>query len=84
MRAVADLGLFDRVARHRKIFFKVSWVNYDSLRKGTLNLLPPSEQLGDWRRDYEAMREGMFFEEPPSFDEVLTVIRQFEEAFNRV
>lgn len=78
------MGLFDRVARHREIFFKVSWVKYDTLRKGTLNLLPPSEQLSDWRRDYEAMREGMFFEEPPSFDEVLTVIRQFEEAFNRL
>ena len=83
-RAVADLGLFDRVARHREIFFKASWVKYDTLRKGTLHLLPPSEQLSDWRRDYEAMREGMFFEEPPSFDEVLTVIRQFEEGFNRV
>ena len=82
-KAVADLELFDRVARHRKSFFKVGWVNYDSLRKGTLNLLPTPEQMSDWRRDYEAMREGMFFEEPPPFDEVLTVIRQFEEAFNR-
>ncbi|MBU2027737.1 MAG: nucleotidyl transferase AbiEii/AbiGii toxin family protein [Proteobacteria bacterium] len=82
-KAVADLKLFDRVARHRESFFKVGWVNYDSLRKGTLNLLPAPEQMNDWRRDYEAMREGMFFEEPPSFDEVLTVIRQFEEAFNR-
>jgi len=83
-QAVANLELFDRVARHREIFFKVSWVNYDSLRKGTLNLLPTPKQMSDWRRDYEAMRKEMFFEEPPSFDEVLIVIRQFEEAFNRL
>jgi len=83
-KAAANLELFDRVARHREIFFKVGWVNYDTLRKGTLRLLPPPEQVSDWQRDYEAMREAMFFEEPPSFDEVLTVIRQFEEAFNRV
>jgi hypothetical protein len=51
-------------------------------REGFLGLLPPPEQIIDWRRDYEAMRKEMFFDEPPSFDEVLAVIRQFEEKFN--
>ena len=83
-QAVADPELFSRVARHRQIFFKVRWVNYDTLRKGTLRLLPSLEQITDWRRDYESMRKEMFFDEPPSFDEVLAVIRQFEEAFNRL
>lgn len=82
-QAIADPELFDRVARHRQIFFKVSWVNYDTLGKGTLRLLPPPEHLSGWRRDYEAMREEMFFDEPPSFDEVLAVIKEFEEEFNR-
>ncbi len=82
-QAIADPELFDRIARHRQIFFKVSWVNYDTLGKGTLRLLPPPEHLNGWRRDYEAMREEMFFDEPPSFDEVLAVIKGFEEEFNR-
>jgi hypothetical protein len=83
-QAITDPELFSRVARHRQIFFKVRWVNYDTLRKGTLRLLPLTEQLSDWRRDYEAMRKEMFFDEPPPFDEVLAVIKQFEEAFNRL
>gem|GEM_PF-2251675 len=29
------------------------------------------------------MRGEMFFDEPPSFDDVLAVIKEFEEAFNR-
>ena len=82
-QATTDPELFGRVARHRQIFFKISWVDYDTLRKGSLRLLPSLVHLSDWRRDYEAMREEMFFDEPPSFDEVLTVIKQFEEAFNR-
>jgi hypothetical protein len=81
-RATTDLELFDRVARHRQIFFKISWVNYDTLRKGTLRLLPPPAQFSDWRRDYEAMRMEMFFDEPPTFDEIMTLIRKFEEEFN--
>jgi hypothetical protein len=83
-QATTDPELFNRVARHRQIFFKIRWVNYNTLRKGTLSLLPPLAQLNDWRRDYEAMRKEMFFDEPPSFDEVLAVIRQFEEAFNHL
>jgi hypothetical protein len=83
-QAITDPELFNRVARHRQIFFKIRWVNYDTLRKGTLRLLPPPEQLNGWRGDYEAMRKEMFFDEPPSFDEVLAVIQQFEEAFNHL
>jgi hypothetical protein len=46
-------------------------------------VLPVPEQLVDWRRDYEAMREEMFYDEPPPFDAVLATLRQFEEEFNR-
>ena len=82
-QAANDPELFNRVARHRKVFFKVGWVDYDTLRPGSLRLVPPPEQEGGWRRDYEAMQGEMFFDEPPSFDEVLEVIKRFEEVFNR-
>jgi hypothetical protein len=82
--AMGDLDLFDGVLRHRQIFFRQTWVDYETLRKGTLRVLPAQEQLSEWRRDYEAMREEMFFGEPPLFDEVMEVVRQFEEEFNRL
>jgi hypothetical protein len=80
---VASPDLFDRIARHRQAFFAQSWVDYSTISKGKLRLLPIPEQLSDWRRDYEAMRQEMFFDEPPAFTEVLLVIQQFEEEFNR-
>ena len=39
-QATIDPELFGRVARHRQIFFKVNWVNYGTLRKGSLRLPP--------------------------------------------
>ena len=81
-QAIADADLFDRVARHRQIYFKQSWVNYDTLRKGSLRITPRPQQLADWRRDYEAMRKEMFFEEPPTFDAIMKTVRQFEEEIN--
>jgi hypothetical protein len=82
-QAISNMDLFDKVSRHRQVFFRQSWVDYETLRKGSLRVLPLPEQLGDWRRDYESMRVEMFFDEPPLFDEMLAVIRQFEEDFNR-
>lgn len=66
------------------MFFKKSWVNYDTLRKGQLRLLPEVNQIGEWQRDYEAMRSEMFFDEPPIFAEILRVVKKFESAFNEL
>jgi hypothetical protein len=81
-QAMADLELFEHCAEHRQVFFKQSWVDYSTLRKGSLRLVPPPEQLSAWQQDYKAMREEMFFNDPPSFAEVMEVVRQFEEEFN--
>jgi hypothetical protein len=82
-QAIADHELFDHCARHRQVFFKQSWVDYGTLHKGSLRLVPPTEQLSAWRQDYEAMREEMFFDEPPGFAEVMEVVGRFQEEFNR-
>lgn len=81
--AMEDRELFDRVASHRRTFFRQSWVDYETLQKGSLRLIPRLDSIGEWLRDYEAMRETMFFDDPPDFDEVLSVIRKFENDFNQ-
>lgn len=75
--------LFERVAAHRVAFFGYSWMDYSTLRKGTLRLRPLAGQMTAWRADYDAMRTEMFFGEPPSFDEILRVVGEFERRFNQ-
>jgi Nucleotidyl transferase AbiEii toxin, Type IV TA system len=81
--AVADAELFERVAAHRATYFRISWVDYSTLRRGFLQLSPPESQVAYWRGDYKAMSTEMFFEPPPDFDEILAVVRNFEREFNR-
>jgi hypothetical protein len=81
--AVADADLFGRVAAHRETYFRISWVDYSTLRRGTLQLTPPANQLADWRGDYKAKSTEMFFEPPPDFDEILAIVGDFEREFNR-
>jgi len=62
--------------------FNWSWMDYATLQRGSLCLVPPGDQVNKWRRDYEDMQGAMFFGDVPTFDEVLRVVGQFEKAFN--
>lgn len=81
--AQADPGLFTRVAAHREVFFRKAREAQESLQPGSLRLVPTEERRPAWKRDYDAMRESMFFGEPPEFDEILRVVGEFQNAFNR-
>ena len=81
--AVADLALFEKVAAHRQLFFRYSWMNYDTLKRGTIQMVPHAEQLDEWRRDYAAMHGEMFFSVPPTFDEILASITAFQSEINK-
>ncbi|MDP6631799.1 MAG: nucleotidyl transferase AbiEii/AbiGii toxin family protein [Kiritimatiellia bacterium] len=80
--ALADMGLFARIASHREVYFRWSWVDYSTLCPGSLRLVPESKQIEDWRRDYDSMKETMFFGEAPPFDEIIRVVGDFEHRFN--
>jgi hypothetical protein len=81
-RAALDTELFDRVAAHRSVFFRRSRDAQESFKRGTLRLVPAADRRAQWQRDYDAMRESMFFGEAPRFNDVLAVVRAFEVGFN--
>ena len=82
-KAISRDDIFIRAAQHRQIYFRWSWMDYSTLRRGSLRMVPPPEQEAEWRRDYRAMNDEMFFGEVPIFDEVLRVVREFQQYFNR-
>jgi predicted nucleotidyltransferase component of viral defense system len=81
-RALANSALFQRVAEHREIFFRFSWVDYSTHKPGSFRLVPPEAHFANWRKDYQEMLGPMFFGDTPSFEEMMTVIEEFESAFN--
>jgi hypothetical protein len=81
-RAVEQIELLNRVAQHKSLFFKSSWAKYGEAAKGTLKILPPEHRIALLQSDYANMRE-MFFGEPPKFDSILTLLKKWEQEFNR-
>ena len=64
------------------VFFRRSRDAQESFKSGSLRLVPADDRRAHWRRDYDAMRESMFFGEAPEFAEILAVVSRFEEDFN--
>lgn len=81
-RALGNTALFQRVAEHREIFFRYSWVDYTTHKPGTFRLAPPESHLANWRHDYAQMLGPMFFGEVPSFDEMIAAAADFASRFN--
>lgn len=81
-QALADAALFDSVVAHRQVFFRISWVDYGTMARGRIRLVPSGDAMGDWRQDYAAMRDEMFYAEPPSFEAVMQAAQAIESAIN--
>lgn len=80
-KALARMDLLKRVAEHKRIFFRSAWARYEEASPGSLHLIPPKERLSALRADYDKMEE-MFFEQRPSFQQMLDVLQKLEEGIN--
>jgi hypothetical protein len=83
MRAIEQHDLRTRVVAWKGQFFGSSWAKYDLAKPGTFRLVPPPERIPPLRRDYQAMRD-MYVAEPPSFDEVLSILADLEKRINSI
>lgn len=82
--AASDMDLFDRIREHRRIYFKYTWMDYDTLAQGQLRLVPLENQIPDWKIDYSGMQQEMFYGDVPDFSEVLATVKAFEVKFNSI
>ena len=80
-KALADMSLLERVATHKKVFFRAGWAKYDEARPGSLRLVPLESKQDGLRRDYASMSE-MFFDERPSFEQIIGALQTLEERIN--
>ncbi|MBK1877962.1 nucleotidyl transferase AbiEii/AbiGii toxin family protein [Pelagicoccus mobilis] len=80
-KAIQSDELLNRVVQHKSRFFRSSWANYDTAKRGTFKLLPKPEAIENLKKDYKAM-EQMFFRTPSPFEEILDTLREAEKTLN--
>lgn len=82
-RALENISLLKTVAEHKALFFKANWAHYEEATPSGLRLLPREYQMSALKNDYRQMQQ-MFFEEPPTFDQIIEKLRGIEKEINRI
>jgi len=82
-KALENISLLKNVSDHKTLFFKANWAHYDTAKPGTLRLVPRDDQVSQLKNDYRQMQQ-MFFEEPPSFENIVEKLRVIEGQINKV
>jgi hypothetical protein len=71
-KSICDKELYETIVAHRYKFSRVGGVNYNLHNPKTLNPVPISEQIEQWKLDYFKMMEDMIYEEnKPTFEELI-------------
>jgi len=82
--SIADRTLLADVVKHKSVFFRASYSNYEACLAGSLRLIPDAPLLQALRTDYGKMiADGMFDSEPPTFDSIVIRLEALEEEINR-
>ncbi len=81
--AIPDRQLLQDVVKHKNVFFRASYTNYEACLSGGLRLIPEAALLRTLRIDYEKMiADGMFEGEPPTFDWIITRLDKLAKEIN--
>ncbi len=81
--AFKSLDLLNEVRDFTMTFYYRNWSKFEEAVPGTFKLYPNKECIKTLKEDYEDMKK-MIYGDIPSFEEVLTVIKQLETEINQL
>jgi hypothetical protein len=83
-KVISDRALYEKIIVHRSKLTKVSWVDYDKHGYSSLNFIPPKEIIDEYEKDYEAMKESMFYGRSDSFDDLMKKLKELNKKINKL
>ena len=84
-KALSDQQLYKTIVEHRYRFTKLGGVDYNKHQPKTINPIPSSEVIRDWKSDYENTVEQMIYNQnPPSFDEIMSDLLELKNTINNL
>lgn len=82
--AINDTGLWESIRHHREVFTSVQGLDYTPDVRYRLQLVPRSNIIEVWKKDYEAMKESMIYGSSPTFEELILGMIELQERFRSV
>lgn len=79
-----DDAFITDIINHRKYYSRLKRFDYNTLKRGSLNIIPSADILQALRQDYEIMSAEMIYGEPPSFEEIMLELQHLQKIINKV
>lgn len=83
-RAIRNEQLYRQIVEHRRTFIGLRGFDYDSLYPNTLNFIPPTSIIEQWKVDYENMLIHMIYGETVSFEELVDNLDKLNKCINNI
>lgn len=84
LSALSDMALYRAIVQHRREYYCLKYVDYDSNNPDRIMICPPDNYLPEWRADYEAMQKSFIYGKSLPFDSLVGRIRILQDRFRRV
>jgi hypothetical protein len=84
VNALAGDELWNAIHHHRQVFTRVKGVDYSTDIRKNICLIPPSQIIDDWRKDYEKMQNTIIYGDSLSFDKLLARVEELQKRFRNL
>jgi len=83
--AVNDKELYQTIVAHRYKYSRVGDVDYNLHNPLTINPIPPTEKMDEWKADYAKMKDDMIYEEnKPNFTDLINNLMELRKQLQAV
>lgn len=83
LSALSDMTLYRAIEQHRREYYCLKYVDYDSNNPDRIMICPPDSFLPDWRSDYEALQQSFIYGESLPFDDLVDRIHTLQDRFRQ-
>ena len=78
-----NIDLYERIVKHRSIYYAVGYVDYSKLMPSEIDFVPRQELMKDWEGDYAEMCNHFIYGQTLSFEKLLERIKELQDRFRK-
>ena len=78
-----DIDLYERIVKHRSIYYAVGYVDYSKLMPSEIDFVPRQGLMKDWEGDYAEMCNHFIYGQALSFEKLLERIKELQDRFRK-
>ena len=78
-----DIDLYERIVKHRSIYYAVGYVDYSKLMPSEIDFVPRQGLMKDWEGDYAEKCNHFIYGQTLSFEKHLERIKELQDRFRK-